>query len=171
MEKTSYDNNYPAWIVIVSNLLSLSIYLIGSYFIFQAGMVWLLIYVSFILFMEIKLLKKSCVDCYYFGRTCAFAKGRLSCLFFRKGDSIRFSQRKATWKDMLPEFVSNLIPVVLSIYLLIARFTWPMLGLAFLYIILISFGNGFVRGNLACKFCMQRELGCPAEQLFQKAKE
>jgi hypothetical protein len=27
-----------------------------------------------------------------------------------------------------------------------------------------------VRGQLACKYCKQRELGCPAEQLFSKTK-
>ncbi|MFH1684097.1 MAG: hypothetical protein ABIA67_04360 [Candidatus Margulisiibacteriota bacterium] len=27
---------------------------------------------------------------------------------------------------------------------------------------------GYLRGSLACKFCKQRELGCPAEQLFSK---
>jgi hypothetical protein len=29
-------------------------------------------------------------------------------------------------------------------------------------------GNGFIRVSLACKFCRQRELGFPAEQLFDK---
>ena len=31
-------------------------------------------------------------------------------------------------------------------------------------------GTAFVRGQLACRFCRQRELGCPAEQLFDRGR-
>ena len=37
-----------------------------------------------------------------------------------------------------------------------------------LIILLTTLGNAIVRGSLACKHCMQRELGCPAEKLFSK---
>jgi hypothetical protein len=33
-----------------------------------------------------------------------------------------------------------------------------------------SVGTGFVRGQLACKHCKQRERGCAAERLFSRAK-
>jgi len=29
-------------------------------------------------------------------------------------------------------------------------------------------GNYLVRSRIACKYCKQRELGCPAEKLFRK---
>jgi hypothetical protein len=28
-----------------------------------------------------------------------------------------------------------------------------------------------VRGHLACRFCKQREIGCPSVQLFDKTKQ
>jgi hypothetical protein len=28
-----------------------------------------------------------------------------------------------------------------------------------------------IRGSIACKYCKQRELGCPAEQMFAKKKK
>jgi len=37
-------------------------------------------------------------------------------------------------------------------------------------ILLTSAGNSYIRGSLACKYCQQRELGCPAEKLFNKEK-
>jgi hypothetical protein len=37
--------------------------------------------------------------------------------------------------------------------------------------LLTFIGNGLVRGSLACKYCKQREIGCPAEQLFNKKKK
>jgi hypothetical protein len=32
-------------------------------------------------------------------------------------------------------------------------------------------GNAMLRGSLACKYCKQKELGCKAEQLFNKGKK
>jgi hypothetical protein len=171
MKGINFYENYPSWIVFVSNLLSLSIYLIGAYIIYQIGIIWLIIYLCYIVFIEIRLWKKSCVNCYYFGKTCAFGKGRLSCLFFKKGDSKRFIQRKVTWKEIIPDFIIALIPAVIGIIILITNFNWVLFVLLILLFILISFGNGFVRGKLACMYCKQRELGCPAEQLFNKTKE
>jgi len=168
MEKIDYYENYPTRIVFISTLLSVFIYLIGAYIIYQTGIVWLIIYLCYLIFLEIRLLKKSCIDCYYFGKTCAFGKGRISCLFFRKGDSKRFSQKKASWKDILPDLIAALVPAIICIFLLFINFNILLLSLLILLIVLGSFGNGFVRGKLACKYCKQRELGCPAEQLFQK---
>lgn len=69
---------------------------------------------------------------------------------------------------MIPDFLVSLIPLVIGVYYLITSFTW--LRLAFiLALIIIAFPvTGFVRGSIACKFCKQKELGCPAEQLFAK---
>jgi len=37
-----------------------------------------------------------------------------------------------------------------------------------LLIVLSTTGNAFIRGTFTCKYCKQRDLGCPAEQLFNK---
>jgi len=37
--------------------------------------------------------------------------------------------------------------------------------------LLFSVGNSYVRGSLACKFCRQRQLGCPAEKMFRQGKK
>jgi hypothetical protein len=64
----------------------------------------------------------------------------------------------------------SLIPLGVGITMLIRSFSWllllPMVTLGFLG----SAGTGLVRGQIACKYCRQRELGCPAEQLFSKTK-
>ena len=171
MEKVDCYESYPIWIVFISNLLSVLIYLIGAFIIYQIGIIWLIIYLCYLIFLEIRLLKKGCIDCYYFGKTCAFGKGRISRLFFEKGDSKRFGQKKAGWKDILPDLIVALVPAVICIFLLFINFNLLLLSLLILLILLSSFGNGFVRGKLACKYCKQRELGCPAEQLFQKAEK
>ncbi len=170
-KKQSCYENYPLWMVIISNFTQFLIYLIGAFIFSMLGIIWLVIYLIYIIFLEIRLLKKSCVNCYYYGKYCAFGKGKLARLFFKKGDTKKFIQCKITWKDIVPEFLVSIVPIIIGIILLIINFNWWILVLIILLIILISFGNGFVRGKLACKFCKQKNLGCPAEQLFNKGKK
>ena len=162
--------NYPLWIVTLSNIVSLAIYAMGAYLIYKIGWVWLILYVLYIAWLEIRLLRRSCVNCYYYGKVCAFGKGKVVCLFFKKGDTNKFKQDKITWKDMVPDVMVSLIPVVAGIVLLVIDFNWLILSMMLLVLLLSSIGNGLIRSSLACKYCKQRESGCSAEQLFNKNK-
>jgi hypothetical protein len=163
--------NYPCRTIAFSNFVSIAIYFIGAFIIYRLGIIWLLLYLLYILLLEIRLMKKSCTNCYYYDKFCAFGRGKLCALFFKKGDSKKFSKRKITWKDILPNFLVSIIPAIMGIILLIIRFNLLILAGVILLIIFTSAGNSFVRGSLACKFCKQRELGCPAMQLFNKTKK
>jgi hypothetical protein len=171
MEQQKTFENYPCRIIFVSNLVSFAIYLIGAFIIFQLGNIWLLIYLIYIFGLEIRLMKKSCPNCYYYGKFCAFGKGKISSLFFKKGDSQKFINHEITWKNILPDFLVPIIPMIVGIVLLISNFNWLMLILIVSLAILTSLGNSYIRSSLACKFCKQREIGCPAEQLFNKNKK
>lgn len=154
-----------------SYLLSISVYLIGAGIMYQLGLIWLVLYVLFVLILEFRLVKGHCVDCYYYGKTCAFAKGRLSCLLFPHGTPERFSQRTITWKDIMPDFLVFLIPILVGIALMIHDFSWMLLLLIIALFFLGFIGNALVRGQLACRFCRQREIGCPAQRLFDRTKK
>ena len=104
-------------------------------------------------------------------KTCAFGKGYLSSRFFLKGQPERFNQMKITWKDIVPDFLVFIVPVLAGIILLIQEFSLTILILIIALFILGFFGNALVRGKLACRYCKQRESGCPAEQLFNKNKK
>jgi hypothetical protein len=171
MQEPGCKENYPTAIVIGSNLLSLLIYGIGAFILFRFGIIWVIGYVFFILILEFRLLSGHCVDCFYYGKTCAFGKGRLSSLFFQKGNPEKFSQMTLTWKDIIPDFLMFMIPVLAGILLLIQEFTWTFLILIITLFLLGFLGNALVRGQLACRYCKQREIGCPAERLFNKTKK
>lgn len=168
MEQQKCYENYPTWIVAVSSLVSFAIYFIGGFLIYQIGFPWLVFYASYIFILELRLLKGHCVDCYYFGKTCAFGKGRLSSFFFKRGDPTKFGQKKITWKDIAPDFLVSVMPIVSGIVILIINFNWLILFLLALLFFLGFSGTALVRGKLACKHCKQRELGCPAQKLFEK---
>lgn len=159
---------YPAWIVLVSNSLSILVYGLGFFILFQTHWILSAVYLAFALFLEIRIIKSHCVDCYYWGKTCGFGKGQVSAWLFKKGDSVRFCAMNLTWKSMIPDLMVSFIPVITAIILLIIDFNLLILFALISIFALTTAGNGFVRGSLTCKFCKQRELGCPAEKLFNK---
>lgn len=165
MKNHCYEN-YSLGIVLLSNMVPLSIYIIGAYIISGLGLIYALIYLIYCLFMEIRVLKKSCVNCYYYGKVCGFGKGKLSALFFKKGDASKFHEKEIRWKNMIPDLLVSIFPLIAGIILLIYNFSWTILILMIIILILSTAGNALVRGSLTCNMCKQCEMGCPAEQLF-----
>jgi len=170
MKREKYFENYPFWIVLVSNLISIAIYLIGAIIIYQIGLVWLILYLIYVLILEFRLISGHCVNCYYYGKICPFGKGKISSIFFKKGDLNKFCKMQITWKDIVPDFIVSLIPAIIGIILLIKDFNWLFLILIIILFILAFFGNAIIRSKLACKYCKQRKIGCPAQKLFEKRK-
>jgi len=168
MQEPGCYEKYPNGVIFVSNLLSLLIYGIGAYVLYRFGLIWVMLYIIFILVSEFRLLSGHCVDCYYYGKRCAFSKGELSSRLFPKGNPDLFCKKTITWKDIIPDFLLFFIPILAGIVLLIMEFSWMILILVIFLLVLGFFGNAFVRGQLACRYCKQREIGCSAAQLFDK---
>lgn len=171
MQVPGCREQYPVPVVIVSNGVSVLIYAIGVYILFKLSILLVICYLVFILILEFRLLRGHCINCYYYGKTCAFGKGRLSALFFRNGQIEAFNQGTITWKDIIPDFLVFIIPMIAGIVLLVQEFTWVILVLLVILFLLGFAGNAFVRSHLACPYCRQREIGCPAETLFNKTKK
>jgi len=165
----SYEN-FPFWIVLLSTILSLSTYAIGIYVLLGLGIPFAILYIIYILWLEVRLLKGSCIDCYYYGKVCAFGKGKLCALFFKKGNPKRFVARKISMIDILPDFLIFIFPIVGGVILLVANFSWIITALLVILVVLSFGGTAVIRGSFACKYCKQREIGCPAEKLFSKGK-
>jgi len=170
MESNKTFEYFPIWMIAIADIVALSIYIIGAYIMFKLGTIWGWLYLLYCLFVEIRVMRISCIYCYYYGKLCGLGRGKLASLFFGKGDPKKFLEKNITWKDLIPDLLVSLIPFILGIYILFKDFNWPILILIVILLLLTTFGNAYVRGNIACKFCKQRELGCPAEKLFTKAK-
>jgi hypothetical protein len=167
MKPTPFEN-FPLRLVAVSNAAGLSIYAIGLYLMAQLGPWWAVLYAAYCLWMEWRLLAGSCRFCYYYGKSCGFGKGQVCSMFFTKGTERSLSSKQITWLDIVPDLLVSLIPLLVGIALLIRSFSWLVLILVIALAFLGTAGTGFVRSQIVCKYCKQREIGCPAEQLFGK---
>jgi len=168
MEEAEGYERFPIWIVILSNLVAMSIYAIGAYVLAGFG-IWLsVLYLICCLWLEVGVLRGSCVNCYYYGKVCAFGKGRLCPVLFKKGDPQKFVEREVSWSQVLPDLLVSIFPIVGGVALLVRDFTWLVVAMLAVLVVLSLGGNAVVRGSFACKFCKQRQIGCPAEKLFGK---
>lgn len=165
MQSKPYEN-FPASIVLSSNAVALSIYALGAYVLWGLGILFPILYLLYCLWCEINVLRKSCVHCYYYGKVCGLGKGKLCSWLFRRGDPPSFVERQVSWREIAPDMLVLIFPLVGGIVLLIQSFTWLLLTMLVVLVVLSLGGNAIVRGSFACKYCKQREIGCPAEKLF-----
>jgi len=77
METINRYDNYPARVVILSNLVSLGIYGLGFMIIYRLGLAFSFFYLIYILIFELRLIRNHCTNCYYWGKICGFGKGRV----------------------------------------------------------------------------------------------
>ena len=168
MEETNCYDNFPAWMALLAVLLTLLIYALGALILAGFGVLIALLYLLYCLWIELRVLRRSCVNCFYYGKTCGLGRGKLCAVLFKKGDPQRFDADEISWTAVLPDFLVFIIPLVGGIILVVMEFTWLLVALLALFAILAFGGTAVIRGSFACKYCKQREIGCPAERLFSK---
>ena len=162
---------YPWHQVLLTNLLTILIYGLGVVIIQSVNWFFAGLYIIYLLILEIRLLRFHCPNCYYYGKVCAFGKGRISSIFFKKGNPDKFTCKSFSVKDLIPDILVFALPAVAGMILLITDFQWYIFVSLAGLIILNSAGNAYVRGQIACKHCRQKDLGCPALDFFKPAEK
>jgi hypothetical protein len=167
MKNEVYDQ-FPWPLVLLCSTVNILIYLIGAYLIAPLGIILVVLYLLYCLWMEIRVAIMSCRDCYYYGKRCAFGRGKICALLIKKGSPERFKNKKVSWINLLPDFLVSLIPLATGVFYLVQSFSWLRLSFILVLVIIAFPVTGFVRSSISCKFCKQKEIGCPAIQLFAK---
>jgi hypothetical protein len=166
VQKAESFETFPLGIVLLTTTVAISIYALGVYVLLGFGVVAAVLYGLYCLAVEGLVLKRSCTNCYYYGKRCGLGRGTLCAVLFKKGDPRKFVEREVSWTDMLPDFLVVLLPIAGGVALSIRDFTWLRVAALALLVALSFVGNAVSRGMLACRYCKQREIGCPAATLF-----
>lgn len=162
---------YPLWIPLASIAQTLAIYSIGAVLLTGFGLIPVLLYLLFCVWAEFRVLSMSCRYCYYYGKLCGTGKGMIAPLFFKKGDPQAFLDKAIGLKELIPDFLVFLVPVVAGIVHLFIRFSFIRLGLIVIIVLLALPLSGYMRTCYLCANCKQRELGCPASEYFSKGQK
>lgn len=172
MSKFETYENFPLKIAFFTVLFSIIIYLFGAYILFLGfGIIFATLYLFYCFIIEIFIVFRSCKNCYYYGKICGLCKGKIAPVFVKKGNIENFVKRTIKWYHMLPDFMVIVFPVTGGIYQLFQGFTWIVIILVVIMFLVFMGGTSFIRGSYACKYCKQREIGCPAQDLFKKKKK
>jgi hypothetical protein len=157
---------FPAWMVTVSVLHTVAIPALGAYLLAGVGLLVAAAYVAAHLYLEFHQLRTGCRDCFYYGKRCAFGKGLVCAVLTKRGDPQRFAAKTITWRTVAPDFLVTLVPLVTGVVLSVTAFTWPRLAALVALAAVFFVATPFVRGSIACRYCLQKDLGCPAQKLF-----
>ncbi|MDD2889121.1 MAG: hypothetical protein PHE49_00590 [bacterium] len=118
------------------------------------------IYLTFALLMVYVVLRKIvCTNCYYYGKWCPSGWGKLSALFFKKGDMEKFSTSVGIKLAPMTYGLLTVIPVILLIVSLFLKFSLPKI-IVLVLLFLISFYSGGISRTKSCIRCKMR-LMCP----------
>ncbi len=167
VDKKNYEN-YPIQIPLLAVFISFLTYLLGAYIIAGFGVIFAILYLVYCFSMELFVVLRSCKNCYYHGKLCGLGKGWVAPWFCKKGNTEKFADRDISFFQLIPDFLVGIIPIVAGIILLVQNFSLLILGLIILLFLLFFGGTAIIRGKLVCKFCKQKEIGCPADKLFNK---
>jgi hypothetical protein len=163
--------NYPLSTVLTTNGITLLIWVVSVYLVWQLGMLWGGLFIIYLIGLEFFVYKHGCSCCYYHSKRCAFGRGKIAPFIVKKDDPQKFCQRKVTWLNLLPVVLGSLIPIVAGVILLIRDFNWPILILTLIPLINWFFVNPLIYGKLICLHCQQGRLCCPANEFFGKKKD
>jgi len=166
----SYQN-FPLWIPFFAIFVSIIGYSIGAIILSGFGIIFSILYLFYCLGSELLVVLKSCKDCWYYGKICGIGKGKIAPMLVKKGDTIKFAERDISLIHMIPDFIVVILPLLGGVILLILDFSILLISLMIVLIVLFFGGTAFIRGNFACKYCKQKEIGCPADAIFNKRKD
>ena len=171
MIKSNSYENFPAWIPFIAILISVIGYVIGAFILSGLGIIFSILYLFYCFGAELLVVIRSCKDCWYYGKICGLGKGKIAPLFVKKGTTKKFADRDISVVHMIPDFLVVILPLVGGAFLLILDFSILVLSLMVIFGVLFFGGTAFIRGTFACRYCKQKDIGCPAFEIFNKKKE
>jgi len=119
---------------------------------------WIYLVVAIIMVFVI-LRKLVCTNCYYYDKWCSIGWGKLSALFFKKGDIEDFSSSIGLKIAPITYGLLTLIPLILIIISFFKGFLISKL-IVLILLLVISFWSGTVSRKKTCALCKMRII-CP----------
>ena len=151
---------YPKGEIVFNNVLFILLIALGTIACRFIHPVLGWIYLSFaIVMVGIVLRRLVCTNCYYYDKWCSIGWGKLSALFFSRGDIERF--KESVGVKLAPAVYGLLmaVPLILTVFSIFQRFTTSKVVVLSL-LLLLSFYSGRISRKKGCIRCRMR-LICP----------
>ena len=151
---------YPKAVIIFGNLMMILWIALGTIacWFLHPVVAWIYLVVAIVMVFVI-LRKLVCTNCYYYDKWCSIGWGKLSALFFKKGDIEDFSSSTGLKIAPITYGLLTLIPLILIIISFFKGFLISKL-IVLILLLVISFWSGTVSRKKTCALCKMRII-CP----------
>jgi hypothetical protein len=153
--------------IILENILSISIWVIAGYLLWEIwtpwnlpilGIIWILI----VLIVQILLKKHNCSGCYYYDKLCHLGWGKISSAMFKQD----IGNQKTGTKLSLFYIISPPLILILSLSFGIVNKPGLIYWLLLIIFVILNIASFPVRKN-GCSLCAMREV-CPGSAVKKK---
>ena len=164
-ENFAFCDSYPKSVIIIRWIILGVAFALGVYVLMSIRQILGVFYVVYSLAALTLILPLSrCVSCFYYGKACNTAWGKLAAYLFPKGDE---SQYVAHYSYAIFLHLLWFIPLLASFFQLLRKRDLLALIIFFSYLFILLMERITLK-KVACARCHQREF-CPAVP-FRKAK-
>ena len=158
--------NYSTWVVLFANFVNLSVYASVVYLVYVVRPVFVLPLFIYLVYLEWRIYTEGCANCCYYGKVCAFGRGKIAEFLVKRGDPKKFIGKTVRFTDFLPSLLVNVISLAAGAWLLVQEFSWLVVGLMAWPFVVWFVANPVLYGQMACPKCKQARLGCPVCKFF-----
>ncbi|MFC2151722.1 hypothetical protein ACFLSE_04270 [Bacteroidota bacterium] len=149
----------PLWLVLLDNIPTLTMYILGSVIISFVSANYSLVFITYSLVSIIWFWARICPYCHYHGTFgCPCGYGIISSKFFQRKEG--FSFRKVFKRNIIVLFPSWFIPPAVGIYLLIKNYSLGLLILVICFAIVGFVLIPIISKKVGCKDCEIKD-DCP----------
>jgi hypothetical protein len=157
----SCARSIPLWVVLLDNIPTLALYILGAALLLPFGMIWAILLFMYSLFSVVLFWQRICPYCHHYGtKACPCGYGAISPLFFKSKRASSSDFRKIFKRNILIVFPSWFVPFFAGGYLLLREFSvsrlWQFIVFCIIGFILIPLISKLV----GCKNCSIKD-ECP----------
>ena len=164
-ENFTFCHTYPKYVIIIRWIILAVAFALGIYILSDIKEILGIVYVLYSLIALTLILPLArCVSCFYHGKACNTAWGKVAAYLFPKGDESKFVHH---YNYAIFLHLLWLIPLLASFFQLLRKRDLLALIIFFSYLFILLMEKIILK-KLACSRCHQREF-CPAVP-FRKAK-
>ncbi|MFC2103903.1 hypothetical protein ACFLS4_00955 [Bacteroidota bacterium] len=158
-EKTDCEKVIPLWLVLLDNIPTLTMYILGTIIISLISINYSFVFIFYSLISIIWFWARICPFCHYHGTlACPCGYGVISAKLFAKKEGKSF--RTVFKSNIIVLFPSWFIPPIVGIYLLIKNYSIGLLILVSSFIVVGFILIPFISKKVGCKDCEIKE-DCP----------
>jgi hypothetical protein len=149
----------PLWLVLLDNIPTLAMYVLGTFIIYQASPLWGVVFLTYSIGSIIWFWARICPYCHYYDTLgCPCGYGVIAAKIFPPKRDQKFSV--VFKRNIVVLFPSWFVPTIVGIYLLIYHFSKPMLIQVILFCVIGFVLIPLISKQVGCKDCEVGE-DCP----------